>query len=121
MICLASGLVDELMMMLCDSPTRPTSTERDPRRRERVNTFLSGLRTCTSTRGLPRIFRHLKAGQYDEKIAWLASFGIAVTMAVGMRSENCDWVTTLISAAVTCIVLPDVLLSVTVRRNRGSF
>ena len=72
--------------------------------------------------GSPTHFSSLESGgQYDEKIAWLASFGIAVTMAVGMRSENCDWVTTLISAAVTCIVLPDVLLSVTVRRNRGSF
>ena len=55
------------------------------------------------------------------KIAWFASFGVAVTMAVGMRCENYDWVATLISVAVTWIVLPDVLLSVTVRRNRGSF
>ena len=44
------------------------------------------------------------------KIAWFASFGVAVTVALSMRSLDFDWLATFVTAAVTCIVLPDMLL-----------
>ena len=43
------------------------------------------------------------------RITWFASFGIAVKVALGLWSINYDWVTKFITAAVTCVVLPDMV------------
>jgi hypothetical protein len=41
-------------------------------------------------------------------IAWLAGFGIAVTVALLMRGLGSDWLAT-VSTALTFLVLPDML------------
>jgi hypothetical protein len=42
------------------------------------------------------------------RIAWVAGFSIAVTVALLMRGLGSDWLTT-VSAALTFLVLPDML------------
>jgi hypothetical protein len=43
------------------------------------------------------------------RIAWFAGLGIAVMVALLMRSLDSDWLATLTTAALTFIVLPDML------------
>ena len=43
------------------------------------------------------------------RIAWLAGLGIAVMVALLMRSLDSDWLTTLSTAALNFIVLPDMV------------
>ena len=43
------------------------------------------------------------------RIAWFAGLGIAVMVALLMRSLNSDWLATLTTTALTFIVLPDML------------
>ena len=40
------------------------------------------------------------------RIAWFASFAIAVALALWMRSLNFGWLATLSTAAVTYVILP---------------
>ena len=44
------------------------------------------------------------------KIAWFASFSIAVMVVLLMRISDFDWLTTFVTAALTFVVLPDILL-----------
>jgi hypothetical protein len=48
-----------------------------------------------------------------KKIAWFASFGIAVTVTLGMPLLNFDWLATLVTAAVACAALQRILQSET--------
>jgi hypothetical protein len=43
------------------------------------------------------------------RVTWFASFGIAVTAALLMRSLDADWLTTFSTAALTFVALPDML------------
>ena len=43
------------------------------------------------------------------RIAWFASFAIAVALALWMRSLNFGWLATLSTAAVTYVILPFVI------------
>jgi hypothetical protein len=43
------------------------------------------------------------------RITWFASFGIAVTAALLMRSLDADWLTTFSTMALTFVALPEML------------
>jgi hypothetical protein len=45
-----------------------------------------------------------------KRIAWFASFTTAVTVTLLMWIAGYDWLTTLGTAAVSCVALPDMLL-----------
>jgi hypothetical protein len=51
------------------------------------------------------------------RIAWFAGLGIAVMVALLMRSLDSDWLAILSTAALTFIVLPDMVAGASTQRR----